>query len=259
MLDIELVENLAHRFRNGHHVPQVTQVKRGVSRGDPPRHRASVPRPPVRSPRCGTRHPPTAADSCSVRGSLAAQMLTGASLGQDRNKRADGSAGELLPGSVHDVPHRFRLHPGELADQPVDEFLHGAGLIIRSRFHVINPHSEARMEQLPGIARAGRALESMQGSTGSSSRAARRGGQGPWTRPHPSTPNPGTHRSHEATTTRHHLGARSGTPPPRRRAAGMILDRPGGVQRSCWGDGAGPTPTQPQHGSPAAPRRGPRA
>jgi hypothetical protein len=39
------------------------------------------------------------------------------------------------------------------------------------------------MEQLPGIARAGRAPESMQGSTGSSSRAARRGGQGPWTRP----------------------------------------------------------------------------
>ena len=28
--------------------------------------------------------------------------------------------------------------PGELTDQPIDEFRRGAGLIIRSRFHVIN-------------------------------------------------------------------------------------------------------------------------
>ena len=79
-----------------------------------------------------------AAGSCSVR-SLAAQMVTGASLDQDRNERADGSTGELCPGSVHDVPHRVRRHPRELTDQPIDEFRRGAGLIIRSRFHVINP------------------------------------------------------------------------------------------------------------------------
>ena len=62
-------------------------------------------------------------------------MLAGASLGQDRNERADGSACELPPAGVHDVPHGLRRHAGELADQPIDEFLHGAGLIIRSRLH----------------------------------------------------------------------------------------------------------------------------
>ena len=93
----------------------------------------------------GTRHPTHGRGFCSVRRSLAAQMLTGASLGQDRNKRADGSASELLPASVHDVPHGVRRHAGELDDQPIDEFLRGAGLIIRSRLHVNNPLAEVEL------------------------------------------------------------------------------------------------------------------
>jgi len=59
-------------------------------------------------------------------------MLTGVSFGQDGNERADGSALELLPAGVHDVLHGVRWHAGELADQPIDEFLHGAGFVIRS-------------------------------------------------------------------------------------------------------------------------------